>query len=615
MKIKKIPAVLAACIVMTAMTGNMYAGAENISSDDFSFHIDDCYGFRWPDDDGSFSQLLGDIRSEKSTFVIKPKYEDRTVKIIRSLSSASTEYLVLPDGCVMTEHNAFGDMTALKGISIPESITSIEDLNKAVTVVGDPGSYAEFFAKRNGNPFVLSGDTNNDGKVGATDIVSEMLYLTGEEAFESEISELAADVSHDGVINIIDLICLKRNALGGTKNNFKAEDIMAVPVYKSSRTAVSADALDPYIDFTASFADNVLLDTEDKKDGCNRVYSPLSIFMAASVLTDCCDSKSFDELAAFLSVSDKTELQEINKNIFDSLYFNDFEKYCMLTNSIWLSRKYEFKREKLETLAEKYYTSSFTRDFRSQTDCDEIAEWIYQNTSGKFRPLIMADEDRETLLKIINTVTFKEKWSSSFDNSDTGTFKSADGDVECTFMYEEDRGATVVEDDDFMTYTKYFEDGFAMNFVLPAEEKSVDDLVSDSELMKKILKRTDAETANVSASIPKFKSESKFDLIKPFKASGVNAVFESADISSLIDFDENDLPGAYVDKIIHEAVIDVNEKGCEAAAYTMIDMVPNCPVDDAPFISFRADRPFFYFITNESGVPVFMGIVNDPAQK
>jgi serpin B len=71
-----------------------------------------------------------------------------------------------------------------------------------------------------------------------------------------------------------------------------------------------------------------------------------------------------------------------------------------------------------------------------------------------------------------------------------------------------------------------------------------------------------------------------------------------------------------VDEITHEAVIDVNEKGCEAAAYTMIDMAPNCPAPDQnqPFV-FKADRPFFYFITNTEGVPVFMGIVNDPNQK
>ena len=615
MKMKKILAAVAACTMMTGVAGNMYIGAESVSDDGIIVNFNDSY-IRWPDDDGSFSRIYADIMSEDSTFVIKPKYEDKTVKMIQFLNSASTEYLVLPAGCVMSERSAFKGMTALKGISIPDSMTSIEDLNENITIVGNPDSYAKFFAKKNGNPFILSGDIDQNGKVGATDLVGQMLYLTGESAIEDDISRLIADTDHDGVINIVDLICLKKNMFGSPKTVFPSEDINAVPVYKSSRTKAEEDVLNSYLDFTASFADDVLLNTDDKKEGCNRVYSPLSVYMAASVLADCCDGKSFEELSSFLSVSDKDTLQKTNQNIFDSLYYNDFDRYCMMTNSIWLDRGYTFKRDKLETLAEKYYTSSFTRDLKSQTDCDEISEWIYQNTSGKFKPLILADPEKETLLKIINTVTFKEKWSAPFGEPSEGTFRSADGDVECMFMFKEDDFGTIVDDEDFATYIKAFEDGYVMNFVLPAEGKSVNDLISDNELMKKILERKEIKETKVLATIPKFKSESKFSLIEPFMASGVKTIFGSADISPLIDFEENQIPGAYVDEITHEAVIDVNEKGCEAAAYTMIDMMPNCPApaEQTPF-EFKADRPFFYFITNTEGVPVFMGIVNDPNQK
>ena len=82
-----------------------------------------------------------------------------------------------------------------------------------------------------------------------------------------------------------------------------------------------------------------------------------------------------------------------------------------------------------------------------------------------------------------------------------------------------------------------------------------------------------------------------------------------------MDFDENDIPGAYVDEITHEAVIDVNDKGCEAAAYTLIDIAPNCPITDNMTYYFDADRPFIYYISNNDGVPVFVGVVNDPTQK
>ena len=68
----------------------------------------------------------------------------------------------------------------------------------------------------------------------------------------------------------------------------------------------------------------------------------------------------------------------------------------------------------------------------------------------------------------------------------------------------------------------------------------------------------------------------------------------------------------YISQVIHQAFVEVNEEGTEAAAATAvvmdkIAMVPNI---------FKADHPFIFIIQEkETGNILFMGRVNDPTKK
>jgi len=67
----------------------------------------------------------------------------------------------------------------------------------------------------------------------------------------------------------------------------------------------------------------------------------------------------------------------------------------------------------------------------------------------------------------------------------------------------------------------------------------------------------------------------------------------------------------FIDKVIHQAFIEVNEEGTEAAAATGVSMRLSAAM---PGEVFRADHPFIFLIRDmDTGVILFMGRMTDPS--
>jgi serpin B len=66
-----------------------------------------------------------------------------------------------------------------------------------------------------------------------------------------------------------------------------------------------------------------------------------------------------------------------------------------------------------------------------------------------------------------------------------------------------------------------------------------------------------------------------------------------------------------ISAVIHQAYVDVNEEGTEAAAATAVVMGLKSVPDRVPV--FRADRPFVFLIRDaRSGSILFLGRMMDP---
>ena len=62
----------------------------------------------------------------------------------------------------------------------------------------------------------------------------------------------------------------------------------------------------------------------------------------------------------------------------------------------------------------------------------------------------------------------------------------------------------------------------------------------------------------------------------------------------------------------HDVRVTVDEEGVEAAAYTVLAANAASAFSEPQELDFILDRPFLFAITTYNGLPLFVGIVNQP---
>ena len=109
----------------------------------------------------------------------------------------------------------------------------------------------------------------------------------------------------------------------------------------------------------------------------------------------------------------------------------------------------------------------------------------------------------------------------------------------------------------------------------------------------------------VDVSLPKFKAEYSIDYVNILKNMGIEKAFDNqnADFSLMLE----NYPERIKLILFCKSMIDVDEKGTEAAAATVAVLTKSALSVDEEVIEFRADKPFTYYILDDSGNVYFAG--------
>lgn len=342
-----------------------------------------------------------------------------------------------------------------------------------------------------------------------------------------------------------------------------------------------------------------------EKDG-NIQYSPLSLYYALALAASGAEGETADELLSLLGVSDQAFLSAQCGNLYRRLYTDNQIGTLKIANSIWMDDSVAWKGRFVHNAAENFYASAFSVDFSDNETAKSMAKWISDTTDGTLSPKI--EIHSEQILSIINTVYFKDQWVDEFDKSQTkeDTFYLGDDrTVQCDFMNSRYGSAAFTKGDGFIRSGLRLKNGGQMIFILPEPDTSPSALLATPDRVKAVFTGGESTYGEVVWQIPKFGFDTNLELTDMLKAFGVHAAFEtSANFDGITD------ATAFISNIRQETHITIDEKGVEAAAFTMIEYAgATKPTDKADMI---LNRPFIYGITAADGTLLFVGVCNNP---
>ena len=351
----------------------------------------------------------------------------------------------------------------------------------------------------------------------------------------------------------------------------------------------------------------------------NTVVSPANLYLALAMLSETTGGESRAQLLSLLGLDDTAAAQSAGNYIWRNLYGETSTGKTALASSVWLSDSVPYNEETLTTLARQYLASTFSAPMGEEKTNKAIAEWINENTGGLLEDAAGNIQTKpETVLLLLTTIYFKDQWSDEFWENATqqDVFTSAGGAQQTVdFMHLTQDRAGYYRGENYTVAELSFRGGQAMRFLLPDEGVTLESLLADGSAVGGLMDYDTQEKLSVAKliwSVPKFDVNSDLELTDALEALGISDVFDSgrADFSPLIDpgtFDES----VAVTQVQHAARVKIDEKGCEAAAFTaiMADAASAMP-QELPEIEMDLNRPFAFLITGVDGLPLFVGTVN-----
>jgi len=355
----------------------------------------------------------------------------------------------------------------------------------------------------------------------------------------------------------------------------------------------------------------------------NLFFSPFSLSSALALTGEGARGSTATEIRSVFFFPDNTTALRNGFSGMNAAISSGDPHYTLRTaNALWAEKTYPFLDDYITTASRYYGAKTASLDFINHPEDSRVAinSWVENQTEDRIKDLIPGGAiDPATRLVITNAIYFKGSWVKQFDRNQTADmdFRTGTGttvkvpmmqrtDEDAVYSYAENNNLQMLS----MPYEHSTGRKLSMVILLPKTDTLTGAEASLDAGTLAALQQS-AETRRVEVYFPKFTLTTRYSLPAVLTAMGMPTAFTpSADFSGM-DGTRN----LFISDVIHQAFIDVNEEGTEAAAATAVVMkLAAAPANPKPVPVFRADHPFIFIIRDdESGAILFMGRVVNPA--
>lgn len=365
---------------------------------------------------------------------------------------------------------------------------------------------------------------------------------------------------------------------------------------------------------TISLVDNVSKNEKDK----NVMISGLSVDYAMSMLVNGTNDECTAELESFLGMN-KEKANKTYENLLNSYKNSNDSNKLIISNSFWINKDTSangIKEEYKQTIKD-VYKAGIELISMNQKGVDKINNWVSDSTEGFMKKALSIEDIVEADSILVNTIYFDGKWECTFDASLTRKedFTLFNGSTQKVDMMSSQE-YYYFENDNATAFAKNYKDGrYQFIGILPKNSGEFDISSLNIEELLTTKKNTNELNVDLYVKLPKIDFEEKFELSSILQTMGVEKIFdESKHNLTGIYKDMGSEQVSYVDEVLHNVKLKVDEEGTKAAAVTSIISKNTCTAIEEPkqIIRVDLDRPFVAIIMDtETNTPLFIAKITN----
>jgi serpin B len=350
-----------------------------------------------------------------------------------------------------------------------------------------------------------------------------------------------------------------------------------------------------------------------KSEEGNIFFSPYSVSSALAMAYEGARGSTAEEIRSVFHYPENTkERQEGYAALYNNINVNKAGYTLNTANALWVEKSYRLLASYTSTIEEYYSGKATNLDFitKTQESRQTINSWVEDHTNGKIKNLIRS-LSTQTRLVITNAVYFKGTWLKEFDPEQT---------IEKNFWLTPAKTtkAEMMRSTDVFSYAEteemqalelpYDGEKLSMLILLPSKE-GLGDFEESLDVKKLNDIKALLQKQEVNVLLPKFRFEARYEMNDPLSELGMPTAF-----TAKANFSGMDGEGKlFISQVVHQAFVEANEEGTEAAAATAVVMVATAMPNEPATPTFNADHPFIFLIQDkETGNIIFLGRVSNP---
>ena len=353
----------------------------------------------------------------------------------------------------------------------------------------------------------------------------------------------------------------------------------------------------------------------------SEIISPISVTYALGMLNNGATGETQEQINKVLGFGDKGAdgINAFCKKMLTEAPVLDKLTNVSIANNIFMNNGYKLNSDFVAKAKGFYNATPETRDFHDGKTMDVINKWASDNTNNIIEKVLDNKSfNPDAVSYLLNAIYFKGVWAEGykFDKNETKdeTFYSYNGNKTVAMMHQNKKRMYGETDDCKILSLTFGNEAYAIDFFLPNEGKTIQDVLSSLTYDKwqsyyEYDKQLDLTTglpgvmlnSKVDIKLPRIETSSSIELNDIMSALGMPNAFNQ----SKAEFPNFCTTPTFIGKMKQDAKIKLDETGAEAAAATVSYISYSGHEPAYENAVFHANRPFFYIIHETSTNAIF----------